>query len=360
MGSGPDGFSGVGMTGRDDGPAWHADPMAGLPLTLIVGSERVLVDRALAQARTAARDTFGRDPDRREITLGDDEAKSDLLEALSPTLFGEPTLIILRDADKFEDPIFAVVEQALANPPEGVALVVLHPGGVKGKKFLTALRAAGAEDVACPAIKKGRETSEFLAGEVRRHGRKSTPEALRALQEAVGHDLPLLVGAIAQLCSDVESGPITEEHVHLYFAGVADMQGYRISDAVWERRPVDALRDLRWSAQSIGRGGVGPAVTAAVASGLRNIAKVQSLPSTMSDADVKAETGISQDWMLRNIRARAKRWRPDRLARAAVTLSDLDVAMKGGLRRGEALDSDQKLHELEEYVVRTASRVDPE
>lgn len=341
------------------GQRWHAVAVANLPLTLIVGSEQVLVDRAVGDARAAARAAFGSDPERREVFLGEDDAKADLLEALSPTLFGEPTLIIIVGADQFEDSTFALIEQALAEPPESIALAVLHPGGVKGKRYLTALRSAGAEEVACPAIKKGKDTLEFLATEMRRHSRKTSPEALRTLHEAIGHDIPLLVGAINQLCADVESGPITEEHVRTYFAGVADMQGYRISDAVWDQRPVDALRDLRWSAENIGRGGVGPAVTAAIASGLRNLAKVQSLPSTVSQADAMAETGIKFDWQLRNVRARAKRWRPDRIARATVSLSDLDVAMKGGMRRGEALDADQKLHELEEYVVRTASRVDP-
>jgi len=332
--------------------------VAGLPLTLIVGSEQVLADRALARARDEARAAFGSDPERRVVSAGDDEAKAELLEALSPTLFGEPALIIITDADAFEDSTFAVIEEALAAPPGGISLVVVHPGGVKGKRYLTALRSAGAAEVACPALKRGKPTLEFLADEVRHRGRKMSSDAVRALYESVGHDIPLLVGAIAQLCADVESGPITEDHVRTYFAGVAEMQGYHISDAIWDRRPVDALRDLRWSAETMGRERVGPAVTAAIASGLRNVAKVQSLPSTISQTDAMAETGIRHDWQLRNMRARAKRWRADRLARAVVLLSDLDVAMKGGMRRGTALDAEQKMQALEEYVVRTASRVE--
>jgi hypothetical protein len=97
-------------------------------------------------------------------------------------------------------------------------------------------------------------------------------------------------------------------------------------------------------------------VTATLGSGLRSLVRVQGLPPTISEADAMQETGIRFDWQLRNARARAKRWRADRLAAAAVRLADLDLAVKGGLREGESLDVEQKLHAMENYVVRTASR----
>ena len=328
--------------------------MASLPLTLIMGSEQVLVDRALTDARAAARERFGETPTVQTIVLGDATPEA-LAEALSPTLFGEATVVVIDAADQFDDATFAVLEQAIADPPDSFAVVVRHPGGVKGKRYLTAIRGAGAAEVSCSALKKGRATQDFLLEEVRRHGRKATPDALRALYDAIGHDLPLLVGAINQLCTDLEGDPITDDDVRAYFGGIADMQGYRVSDSIWERRPVDALRDLRWAVESTGRTGVGVAITAAIASGLRNMARIQGMPPSASDADVMQETGIKFDWQVRNVRARAKKWRPDRLAKATVTLSGVDVAMKGGLRPGDSLDVDQKLHVLEEFVVRTAS-----
>lgn len=329
-----------------------------LPITLIVGSEEVLVRQALEEARAEAREREGTDPDRRSVSAADEGAVPALAEALGPTLFDEPALVIVTDADQIDDALWRVIEAAIADPPPGVSLVIAHPGGVKGKKYLTAVRGAGATDVSCAALKKGRQTEDFLAAEVRRRGRKATPGAIHALYEAIGHDVALLLGAIAQLCSDVESGPIDEEAVARYFVGVADVQGYRVSDAVWDRRPVDALRDLRWMADSSGRAGVGPAVTAMLGSGLRALVRVQGLPPTISDAEAMQETGIRFDWQLRNARNRAKRWRADRLAAAAVGLADLDVAVKGGLREGESRDVDQKLHDMESFVVRVASRTD--
>ncbi|MFM1966594.1 MAG: hypothetical protein RL134_2319 [Actinomycetota bacterium] len=327
-----------------------------MPITLITGSEEVLVRQAIEEARAEARARYGADPDRRIVSAADEDAAPALAEALGPTLFDEPALVIITEADQIDDALWRIIDAAIADPPPGVSLVVAHPGGVKGKKYLTALRAAGSTDVSCAALKKGRQTEDFLAAEVRRRGRKATPGAIHALYEAIGHDVALLLGAIAQLCSDVESGPIDEDAVARYFVGVADVQGYRVSDAVWDRRPVEALRDLRWMAESSGRAGVGPAVTAMLGSGLRSLVRVQGLPPTVSEAEAMQETGIKFDWQLRNARNRAKRWRADRLALAVVGLADLDVAVKGGLREGESRDVDQKLHDMESYVVRTASR----
>ena len=327
-----------------------------MPITLLIGSEEVLVRQALDGVLDEARQREGAAPDRRRISAASDDAPAALAEALGPTLFGEPAIVIIDDADQIGDSLWKVIEAALAEPPPGVALVVAHPGGVKGKKYLTALRAAGVQEVSCAALKKGRQTEDFLAADVRRRGRKATPGAIHALYEAIGHDVALLLGAIAQLCSDVESGPIDEAAVARYFTGVADVQGYRVSDAVWDRRPVDALRDLRWMAEASGRAGVGPAVTAMLGTGLRALVRVQGLPPAISDADALQETGIRFDWQLRNARARAKRWRADRLAAATVALADLDVSVKGGLRQGDSRDVDQKLHDMESFVVRTASR----
>lgn len=331
-----------------------------LAITLITGPEMVLVDGALADARREARERDGSEPDRRFVSAAAEGAASVLAEALSPTLFGDPTLIVITEADQIDDELWAVIEGAIAEPPDAVSLAVHHPGGVKGKKYLTALRAAGSRDVSCAALKRGRQTQDFLMQDVRQRGRKATPGAMQALYAAIGHDLALLIGAIAQLCSDVETGPIDEEAVAKYFVGVADVQGFRVSDAVWEHRAVDALRDLRWMSESSGRGGVGPSATAMMGGGLRALVRVQGLPPGMNDADAMRESGVKFDWQLRIARNRVKQWRPDRLASATVCLSDLDVAVKGGLRPGESLDVDQKLHALENFVMRTAARAHPE
>lgn len=327
------------------------------PVTVIVGPEAVLVDRAVADVVAAVRAV---DPsaERRVIDGSGDEAAAEITEAVAPTLFGDGAIVVVESAESLDDAATAILTDLIQAPVDGVAVVVVHEGkGNKGKKVLAALRSAGAPEVACPALRKGRDTIGFLTAEVRRHGRKATSDALRVLYDAVGHDPRALAGAIDQLCADVDTDPIDEAVVRQYFVGVADVAGYQVADAVWERRTAQALGDLRWVVQTQGRSSVGPAVTAALGSGLRAVARVQGMPRGMSDAAIAAEIGMPP-WKVKVATAQGRRWRPERLAAATVRLAGLDVAMKGGLR-GAALDPEQKLAALERFVVGVADPTHP-
>lgn len=319
------------------------------PVTLVVGTEGVFIDRAVGEIVAAVR---AGDPmaERRVIDAAGEDAAAELAEAVAPTLFGNGAIVVIDSAENLDDAGIAALRDLIVAPVDGIACVVLHEGkGNKGKKVLTALREAGVPEVACPALRKGRDTMSFLTGEVRRHGRKATPDALRVLYDAIGHDPRALAGAIDQLCVDVEGDPIDEEMVRRYFVGVADVAGFQVADAVWERRTAQALGDLRWVVQTQGRASVGPAVTAALAFGLRAVARVQGMPRGMSDAAIASEIGMPP-WKVKVAAAQGRRWRADRLAAATVRLAGLDVSMKGGLR-GAALDADQKLAVLERFVL---------
>ncbi len=319
------------------------------PVTLVVGPEAVLVDRAIAEIVAAARAV---DPtaEKRVISGTDDEAAPLIAEAVAPTLFGDGSVVIVEAAESLDDAAVRVLTDLIAYPVDGVTCVVVHEGkGNKGKRVLTALREAGVPEVACPALRKGRDTVSFMTGEVRRHGRKATPDALRVLYDAVGHDPRALAAAISQLCADVEVDPIDEAVVRRYFVGMADVAGFQVADAVWERRTTDALGDLRWVAQTQGRSSVGPAVTAALGHGLRAVARIQGMPRGMSETAIASEIGMAP-WKVKVAAAQGRRWRPERLAAATVRLAGLDVSMKGGLR-GASLDPEQKLAALERFVL---------
>jgi DNA polymerase-3 subunit delta len=331
---------------------WHAAGMAVAPpppVTLVVGPEPVLVDRAIAEVIATARAV---DPgaERRVIDGAGDDAAADIAQAVAPTLFGDGAVVIIESGESLDESALAILTELIAAPIDGVAVVVVHEGkGNKGKKILTGLRAAGAPEITCPALRKGRDTVAFLTAEVRRQGRKATPDALRVLYDAVGHDPRALAGAISQLCADVETDPIDESVVRRYFVGMADVAGYQVADAVWERRAAQALGDLRWVVATQGRSSVGPAVTAALSSGLRAVARVQGMPRGMSDAAIAGEIGMPP-WKVKVAMAQGRRWKSERLAAATVRLAGLDVSMKGGLR-GAALDPEQKLAALERFVV---------
>ncbi|MEZ5115793.1 MAG: hypothetical protein R2737_05945 [Candidatus Nanopelagicales bacterium] len=333
-----------------------AAPARPADATLLVGPEPVLVDRALADLVAAVR-RIEPTAEVRRLDASADDAAGALAEALGPTLFGDAAVVVVRGVEAADQATVDVLLRALSEPEPGTWVVVIHPGGAKGKKVLEAARATGAAEVACPEVRKGRDALDFLAKEVARHRRAATREALAALYDAVGHDVRLLSAAVDQLCVDVETDPIGVEEVARYFGGVAEVSGFQISDAVWERRPVDALRYLRWAAEAGDRGRIGPATVGAVASGLRGLVRYAGAPRGVPEATVAKEVGVPP-WKLRVLRGQLQRWRPEQLARGVVRLAEADAAVKGGLREGENLDTAQKLLALERLVVEVAARPD--
>ena len=322
-------------------------------ITIAAGNEPMLVDRAVSETCAAIR---ALDPSAQRVMIpanGDDGAAL-IRDAMSPNLFGDATVLIVTGVDAASDDVDTALRGFIAEPAEHAWLIVTHPGGVKGKNLLDALRAAGGAEIDCKALKKGKATIEFLAREVRSHKRTMTADAVTALYDAIGHDLRLLVGAISQLCSDVDHDLITIDDINSYFTGVAEVAGYTIADSVWDRRSVDAMRSLRWAMAASDNVGV-PTVLA-MASGLRAVVGAGGMP-TASDLEVAKAIGVPP-WKVRNLRQQWARWSGDqrRLAAAAVALADADGAVKGGVRIGSSLAAEQKLLALEKLVLLTSAR----
>jgi DNA polymerase-3 subunit delta len=325
--------------------------------TLALGSEPLLVQRAVLRVSAAV---HRQDPtsQRTVIPAGSETAARDLREAAAPNLFGDATVVVVEGIDAADDALAAAIRELLADPPDHAHVVFTHPGGTKGKALLDAIKAAGAEVVECQAVKRGRATVDFITKEFTAHRRKATPEAVTALYEAIGQDLGLLSGAVSQLVADVEANPIDEEQVRRYFAGVADVSGFVIADAVWDRRYDDALLALRQAVLATDSSRVGPATVASLAGGLRSLVRVGGMPPGASETDIAREAGVPA-WKVRSLRKQWSRWSGDqrRLAAAVVALADADAAMKGGVREGSSLDAEQKLLALEILVTGASSGV---
>ena len=168
---------------------------------------------------------------------------------------------------------------------------------------------------------------------------------------ALGSDIALLVGALEQLMADQLDDPIDAAVVTATFAGVAEVSGFQLADAVWEGRALLALQRLRWglTTQTVtGAGAVG-----SLAAGLRAMVRVAGTPRGMSEADVARVAGVPP-FKVRALRQAVQGWEPAQLADAVIALAEVDARVKGGLRPGESLEPAQKVHALESFITTTA------
>lgn len=323
-------------------------------LTICVGTEVVLIDRVISTTFAAAKKETP-DVTRVDVNSSDESAGAAIVQACAPTLFGEDVFVVIENIDQLSDDSADQLKSVIAEVPDNVWLVLTHPGGMKRKPLIDAVVKAGGEKVDCKELRRGRDTTDFLIKEVTRRKRKMTPAALNLLLESTGQDLPALVNAIGQLCSDVEADPIDEVHIRAYVEGTAPISGFAISDAVWERKAAEAITLLRQSSMESDPSRLGVTTVTALTSGLRSLILVGASSPGASDNDVAREAGVPP-WKVKSLRHQWSRWSGDqrRLASMIVALADADPAMKGGVAVGSALDPEQKLFELEKLITRAS------
>jgi len=111
------------------------------PLTLVVGDEEFLVSRALEDLRRAV---LAEDPD---VEVHEAEAAvvepAELLQLLSPSLFGGRRLVVLRSAQDLPAARVQTTLAMLLQTDPDSTVVIQHLGGAKGKAILDAVRKAG-------------------------------------------------------------------------------------------------------------------------------------------------------------------------------------------------------------------------
>ena len=294
------------------------------PLVLITGPEAVIAERALA---TTLEDLRTHAPDLEVVRLASATYEAGSLGVhASPSLFGGEKCIVVEDLDEAPDELQEDLLAFLAAPEPDVTLVVTHKSGQRGKKVLDTIRKSQSRVFEAPAIKSDRDKTDFAMHEFRRAKRRATPDAVRALVEAVGKDVRELAAACSQLVADT-TGVIDEQLVTRYHGGKVEATGFRVADAAVAGDAGEALRLLRHAIAT----GVDPVpIVAVLAQQLRQLVKVGAAGRGRS-ADIARELGLAP-WQVDKARRGLTGWGPEGLAVSiqAVALADFEV--KGGGR----------------------------
>lgn len=291
-----------------------------MALTLIQGAESVLADRAISEIVSKATGAVVTQIDANEIELGV------ITDALAPSLFGDARVVVIREIQELTQEESEEVSSYLEASDEGVHLVLWHKGGVKGKGLLDKIKKANPEVISVEAIKKDGDKAEFVKNEFARHGRKVSSGAIQALIDSLGSDMRELAGACSQLAADVEvSKTIDEKEVEKFQQGRIEMTGYDVADAALDGKVETALISLRQALAS----GVDPVlIVSALASSIRTMAKVSSLPRNANSFQAASSLGLPP-WQIDKARRQLSGWNPTTLSAAVVALADCDSDIKG-------------------------------
>jgi DNA polymerase III subunit delta len=292
-------------------------------VTLVVGPEPLLAERAVAAVIQAAREADA-DADV-SFVPGAELTPAAVAEHVSPSLFASRRVLVVEGVQDVSEATGGALLAHAANPPEDVHLVLVHPGGAKGKRLLDGFRKTAAHEVKCDKPSRADDQVDFVRSEVAAHRGRIEPAAARALVEAVGGDLRALASAAGQLAADADGAVIGSAVVATYFEGHAEVKGWVVADRAVEGRTTDALEQLRWALET----GTDPVlVTAAMATALRSLARLSGAPRGVRDADLARDLGVPP-WKVKILRGQLRGWTPAGLVRAIRAVAAADLQVKG-------------------------------
>ena len=298
-------------------------------VSVVVGEEDLLVERAVARLVDAARPA----DDVRHVQAAG-LRPGELAALTAPSLFGGGCVIVVHGTADAAKNVADEITSLAGDPPPETVLVLTHAGGAKGKALLAALGKRGARMIECPKVTRMGERMQFIRGEFRQAGRTIEESGVRALLDALGNDLRELAAACAQLAADT-TGVVNQAVVARYYRGRAEASGFTVADRAVEGRLGEALELLRWALAV----GVAPVlITSGLAQGVRLLGRVGSAPKGQSDAAVAAEAGMPP-WKVDRVRQQLRGWTPEGVARALAVVARADAQVKGeGTSAGYALE----------------------
>jgi len=306
---------------------------------LILGPESALAERALTKLQAELKDQ------KCEVTtlFAGDTIVGDIADALAPSLFSERRALIIRDLQDLPEDNRAEITRYLEAPDQLTTLIFVHKGGVKGKALIDAIKKVKPQIIACEALKKEAEKSDFVKTLFLDLGRKASPAAVAALVGALGNDLRELAGAVTQISADAPAGVIDELMVDKFHQGRIETTGFDVADATLDGNLPAALIALRSALET----GTDPVmITSAIASSLRSLAKVSGANRNQKSFELAGALGMAP-WQIDKARRQLNRWNPGQIADAVGAIAMADAEVKGA--------ASDPIYALEKAVTKIAS-----
>lgn len=290
---------------------------------LVMGPEALIAERTVkAQIKAALAQVPGADVNQ---VAGTGLDSGTFTELTSGSLFSSESVVVIEDISMVSSDLFDQIVAAAKDPGPDLALILTHPGGVRGKGLVDKLKKAKVPTADAAAIKSW-ELPKFVTAEARRERVPLDGAAAQALVDALGSDVRALAAAVVQLGADHPDSTITADTVATYFGGRAEVTSFAVADDIMAGRQAQALEKLRWALDT----GVAPVlVTSAVAGSLRGVGKYLDLRSTRaSEADLAKQIGVPP-WKIKDLARQARSWSPAAVAHAITVVARADGQIKG-------------------------------
>jgi len=245
----------------------------------------------------------------------------------TPSLFGERRGLLVTDAKQLDDGAIAELRGYLAAPDPEAPLVLVAVVGERAKAPAALLKLVqGMGEVREVRVQR-RDLPGWLQGRAKAKGLSLAPEGAAGLVERLGEAPAALEQALDQLATAFAGERITTELVARQFRGLGEQHVWDLCDKAFGRDLEGSMRSLRtlMSARE------DPLlVLGGIASRLRDLVRVRSLPERLPPAELAKRAGLRFDWQARRYREQARRFTMDELVRLHERMVWADRALKSG------------------------------
>lgn len=216
------------------------------PVTLLVGSEELLLRRAADRVLDEIRAERGEELDVLDLRAPD-LSEDGLPDMRTSSLFGTPRALVLREAQELPAGVSATLVELVEAGVGDSHVVLLASGTGRIRSLAKKLTDAGARvDVTPPREWEDAKWAALVAEEFRRHGRSAEPAAVQAVLAHAGLDVAGIAEKVAQASvAATAGGRVTAKAVEAVVTGHGSRGSFAVADAMCERRPAEALTLLR-------------------------------------------------------------------------------------------------------------------
>ncbi len=289
------------------------------PVFLLWGEDPFLL-------REAALELIGPDVQAREID-GAEWQGGELADLATPSLFGETRALLVTDCRSLPDEGVRELGLYLAAPDPDAPLVLCAAVGERAKAPAALVRLVEPVGTVKNLKLARKDLATWLVQRGKRRGLDLAAEAAAALVDTLGEDPAALDQGLLQLGSAFAGQRLTRELVAEQFRGLGDQHIWDLCDLAFGRTLDGAIRSLRTLLESRDDPLM---ILGGVASRLRDLLRVRSLPDRMPAAELARAAGLRFDWQAKRYREQARRFSLEELVQLHAQVVEADRALKSG------------------------------
>lgn len=244
----------------------------------------------------------------------------------TPSLWGERRALLVSGCQGLPEAGLRELRAYLESPsPDALCVLTLVSKARSSPPLAKAVQQAGG--LSKQIAMKRQDLPKWVLDRARFHRVTLTPPGATALVGAVGEATAVLDQSVAQLGTAYPGREVGPEEVRRQFQGLGESRVWDLCDQAFSGQRGPALRTLRALLAS----GEDPLlILGGIASRLRDLIRVASLPPRMSQSEVAAAANLRFDWQARRYREQASRTGLGGLIRLHALVVDSDRALKGG------------------------------